>query len=200
MEKEELRQLLESLPKNVQEAFKAEPDKFSATFSTALGELPQEEAVQVFNSLLNAGLITEPPDIEQELESFDPLLYDIASVAKGESGAEVRDSIESALKAFPELDRYLGDPVRLIWDGERDIEVLNSNLDTAGVLLVRRLLDIIERPSPEEVLVSMPEEIKLAFAMDKDAAVAELNRILNDMPQEQASDIVRRLRTAKLIR
>lgn len=200
MEKEEIERLMASLPEKVQEAFKSGPEKFPAQFAAALEELPQEQAVQVFNSLLNAGLIVEPPDIEQELESFDPLLNDIAAVAKGGAAVEVRESIENAIKAFPELDRYLGDPVRKIWDGERNVETLVSNIDPVGSLLVRRLLDIINRPAPDEVLATMPESVRLAFSLDKDAAVIELNRILNEMPQEKAAEIVKRLRDAKLIK
>ena len=200
MDKEDIKRLIASLPENVQDAFKSGEENFPEAFSAALDELPQEQAVQVFNSLLNAGLIGEPPDIEQELESFDPLLNDIAAVATGDASTEVMESIESAIKAFPELDRYLGDPVRKIWDGERDIETLVSDLDPVGTLLVRRLLDIINRPSPEEVIASMPEKVQMAFALDKDAAVSELNRVLNEMPQEAAAEVVQRLRAAKLVR
>ena len=86
-------------------------------------------------------------DMAEVLREFDPLLKDIALVAKGDEGP--RATIEEHLPTLEEKGWRLSGAVRRIWAGEREAEALTGGIDLNSAQLIRRILELIEQPSPE---------------------------------------------------
>ncbi len=129
------------------------------------------------------------PDMSQVLRNFASVLQGIAAVARGDDSA--RAEIESTLPQLEEKGWKLTGAVHRIWDGERDAEALSTGIDANSARLVERVLELIELPSPEEVLAGAPAAVRAALeAGDAEA----LQGALGEMPAEEAEALVERLR------
>ncbi len=134
------------------------------------------------------------PDISQVLRTFAPMLQGIAAVARGDDSA--RDQVESTLPKLEEKGWQLTDVVHRIWGGERDTEALSAGIDPNNARLVERILELIELPSPKEVLADAPEAIREAISAGDNEA---LRGALGEMPGEKAEALVEKLRAAGVL-
>ena len=191
--------VLASLPESVRAAFELEGEEFSAALKAALAALPEEEADAVLQQLRDADLIggSTGPDMEKLLEEFEPLLQAIVAAATDETR---RAEVEPLVADREEKGWLLREPVRRIWAGERDAEVLTAGLDEQDTALVRRILELVQRSENQAaVLASLPESVRAAFDVEGDTFGATLAAALAELPEEEAEDIVHRLRDADLI-
>jgi hypothetical protein len=65
--------------------------------------------------------------------------------------------------------------------------------------LIARILELIEAPSPEQLLAEMPQEIQNAFDLEGDDFRQAMVAALDKMPREEADEVFGRLRSAGLI-
>ncbi len=142
---------LTELPPAVRQAFDLDGDEFSEALTTALDALPPDQRETALEQLREAGLIGAGPDVAEILRDFDPLLRDIAAVAKGdgtdEDRAEARAEIEQILSKLEEGNWGIAAPVQRIFAGQRDAAALTAELDEQDAALVSRILEYIAAPS-----------------------------------------------------
>jgi tetratricopeptide (TPR) repeat protein len=75
------------------------------------------------------------------IAKFEPLLQDIAAVARGDQGK--REEIEARLPKLEEKGWRIAGAARRIWAGERDPEALTAGLDEQDSALVRQALELL---------------------------------------------------------
>lgn len=205
-------QVMASLPTAVRAAIEARDQQ---AFQTAMEALPPEQLDAVVEQLRAAGVIGGAGvEAAQLLQQFDPLLRDIAAVARGEAGAP-RAQIEKFLQQLEAKGWQLVAPVTRIWNGEGDVDALTAGLDEMHAVLIERILERIESPdaelesaeppSPDEqlkmeramsVIASLPEPLRDAISSgDMDA----FNAAMQALPQDQAEQIARQLAEAGLL-
>ena len=167
---------------------------------TAVEALPEEEAGRVLKSLHEAGVLGSAPagpsgpDMGQVLRNFDPLLHDIAAVARGHD--EPREQIEETLPKLEENGWRLTDAVHRIWEGERDAEVLTAEVDPNSAQLIRRSLELIELPTPEEALAAAPAPVREAIEADD---LEALKTAVEALPEEEAGRVLKSLHEAGVL-
>lgn len=108
---------------------------------SALAELDPREAGLVIEQLRQVGILAGTPQREEAtslLEEFAPLLRDIVAVARGDQ--QRRGVVEQVLAGLQEAGYQLADPVERIWNGERDVASLTSDLEDEEAVLVRDVL------------------------------------------------------------
>ena len=108
---------------------------------SALAELDPREAGLVIEQLRQVGILAGTPQREEAtalLEEFAPLLRDIVAVARGDQ--QRRGVVEQVLAGLQEAGYQLADPVERIWNGERDVASLTSDLEDEEAALVRDVL------------------------------------------------------------
>jgi predicted aconitase with swiveling domain len=127
-------------------------------------------------------------DIDEIMRRFDTLLRGVAAVARGDE--QFRADIEAMLPSLEESGWYLSQPIHQIWAGERDLTRLMDGLDLQDTILVKRILELIDQLSPQEVWHSLPAELRLALEAED---VTAANTILDQMPVAEARQIVRQL-------
>ncbi len=137
--------ILEALPPALRNAFALEPDSFGDAMAEALADMPPAEAMAWMEKMFRAGLVGTDGDVTaaQALEHLDPLLYDIALIAKGRS--ELRKGVEDQLKVLEQLGMHVSSAVYRIWAGERDPGLLTRGLDPSNELIVIRILEHLNR-------------------------------------------------------
>jgi hypothetical protein len=136
----------------------------------------------------------QPADMNQVLEQFDTFLRGVAAVARGEE--LYRSDIETLLPKLEASGWHLSEAVARIWRGERDLAQLMNGLDLQDSMLIQRMLEYIEEPTPQEVWDSLPGELQRAL-MAEDIGAA--NAVLDRLPQADAQRIVRRLQQAGIV-
>jgi hypothetical protein len=134
------------------------------------------------------------PGMDDVLERFDAFLRGVAAVARGEE--QYRADIEALLPKLEESGWRLSGAVERIWRGERDLARLMDGLDLQDSMLIGRILEYIQEPTPQEVWDTLPGELQRAL-MAEDIGAA--NAILDRMPQADAQRIVRRLQQSGII-
>ena len=134
------------------------------------------------------------PDMDQVLHNFDPLLRDIAAVARGHD--ESREQVVQVLPQLEENGWRLTDAVHRIWEGERDAEALTANVDHNSAQLIRRILELIELPTPEEALAAAPAPVRDAIEADD---LEALKAAVEALPEEEAGRVVRSLHEAGVL-
>jgi hypothetical protein len=133
-------------------------------------------------------------EVDELLAQFDPLLRAIAAVAKGETTH--RDQIEAALPELQANGWQLMTAVYRLWDGERDLAKLMAGLDLQDSLLIKRIVDLLDEPTQQEVLDQLPPALRAAvLAGDADRA----NALLADMPLAEAEAALSLLATSGLV-
>lgn len=186
------------LPLSIQNALEAGDEE---ALKIALNELTPDEAETIVESLIAAGVISlEPPDggdSANPFQEFEPLLGAVAAVAKG--AVELRPQIEEVLPSLEENGWKITGPIHRIWDGERDPETLVEGMDPEETELILQVLDLIDRPSMEEVLAEMPEPIQAAFQLAGEEFSAAFGKAIQELPIDEAEDIIERLEDAGLI-
>ncbi|WP_086922024.1 NB-ARC domain-containing protein, partial [Variovorax sp. JS1663] len=145
-------QVLAAMPPAIQAAFELEGEAFAQALRAALQALPADEAVHTLQRLREGGLIGTGGDTEGErtarlLEQFEPLLLDIAAVARGDGQA--RTALEAVLTDLEGKGFKLVEPVQRIWAGERNEAELVAELDAVDARLVARVLEILSRQTGE---------------------------------------------------
>ncbi len=196
---------IESLPPSVVAAFESgDPAQVQA----AIEQLSPEERDAVQAQLLamaqEAGIdVEEAARAERTklLARFDPLLRAVAAVANGDEGK--RQEIEATLIKLQENGWQLLSPVQRIWNGERDAALLTEGLDEQDSALVRRVLEYLTpSPSPTRrgeqeasagLEITLPESVVAALQAGD---VEALEKALGELPEEQAIEIVQKLRDA----
>lgn len=197
-ERERAQEALAAAPGPVREAIEAQDLE---ALKSALDSLPEEEATQVVEGLQRGGVLgSEPsspsgPDMEEVLRNFDPLLRDAAAVARGDDAS--REQIEAALPGLEENGWRLTEAVQRIWAGEREAEALTADVDPNSALLIRRILQLIDAPTPEEALAEAPAPVREAIEANE---VEALRSALEAMPQEEAAQVFASLRDAGILR
>jgi hypothetical protein len=133
-------------------------------------------------------------EVDELLAQFDPLLRAIAAVAKGETTH--RDQIEAALPELQANGWQLMTAVYRLWDGERDLAKLMAGLDLQDSLLIKRIVDLLDEPTQQEVLDQLPAALRAAvLAGDADRA----NALLAEMPLAEAEAALSLLATSGLV-
>jgi hypothetical protein len=127
-------------------------------------------------------------DIDEVMRRFDTLLRGAAAVAKGEE--QYRAEIEAMLPKLEESGWELSTAVHQIWAGERDLARLMEGLDLQDSLLIKRILELINELSPQEVWDSLPTDLRRALEKQD---IKAANAILDEMPVAEARHIVRQL-------
>lgn len=135
------------LPDDLEPVRRALEARDGAAFQAALAALPEEERGLLVERLESAGLISRGPDMDQLLRDFEPLLRDIAAVARGDEGP--RAEVEAALADLEAKGWMLHAPVERIWAGERERDALIDGLDEQDALLIGRILELIAAPQEE---------------------------------------------------
>lgn len=137
-------EVLAALPRAVRRALERGDQ---AGLQHALDALPLAEQQVVFGRLVDAGVIREAGSEDDEIVAqFDPLLRDIATVARGADttgSAQLRADIEAAL---PELERkgwQIRQAIYALWEGQRDAKALTRGLDKTDAQLIRRVLELL---------------------------------------------------------
>jgi len=178
-----------------------------------------DEAIRVVWEMGREKVAGSKVEREQEiariLQQFDPLLRAIAAVANGDE--RERKEIEELLPKLQEGNWQISDAVQRIWNGERDAESLTQGLDEQDSALVRRVLEYVDamgrgealaqtnappaanapaNASPQRHDTPIPPSVVAALqAQDVEA----LQRALNELPEEQAIEIIQKLRDAGII-
>ncbi len=201
-------QLLAGLPPTVSAAIQAHDGQ---ALQQAVEALPPEEQMVIIDQLRTLGILGDAgASSEQDLlDQFDPLLHDIAIVARGEPGP--RAEIEKFLEQLATRGWHLNVLVPRIWNGERDADTLTEGLDEQETILVERILELIESPElanapdPDEqqkiekamqVIASLPEPLRNALTSGNMEAFMEA---MEKLPREQAEAIMQRLAEAGMI-
>lgn len=83
---------------------------------------------------------TVSPEIANLLAQFEPLLKQVAAVAKGDGSQ--RAAVEQQLPVLQERGWKLSDAIQQLWQGERDPAVLSRGVDTNSASLIRRMLEL----------------------------------------------------------
>jgi len=137
-------ELVESMPVSLQKAFHSgDPD----AVERELQKLPSPEQKRFNESmdelLIEAGIETEEAldaDDEDLLDSFDDLLEEIMDIVNGTAGEASRTEVENELNDLEANGWQLLDPVRRIWDGERNLESLAAGLPREETVILETLL------------------------------------------------------------
>jgi len=87
--------------------------------------------------------VDDGPSIDEVLQKLEPLLKDVAAIAAGRAGKQVKTRVEQELESAEEHGWHLRDAAHRIWAGERDGEALTAGLDEQDAALVRRVLELI---------------------------------------------------------
>jgi len=109
------------------------------------------------------------------------LIAAIAAAAKG--NAEARAEVEARLPRLEEAGWKIAAATRRIWAGERDWHALVEGIDSNSSLLVRRVLETMAQPAPEEVIASLPVAVREALERGDEAAFRQAMEALS--PEEQ---------------
>jgi len=167
-------QVLANLPPAVRAAIEARDQH---AFQAALEALPPAQLETVVAQLQQAGIIGDgASQAAQVMAQFEPLLQDIAAVARGEPDAP-RAEIEKFLQDLDAKGWQLLPAVRRIWNGEGDVEALAAGLDEMHAALIERILELIETPhAPLGEPPSEAEQQKIAQAMNAFAQLPEALR------------------------
>ncbi len=134
-------ELLTGLPPAIRGALERND---GAGLQFALDALPVAERELVLNRLVTAGVISLGDDDEgrgEATQQFEPLLADIAAIARGEEGDQA--AIEQTLVDLERKGWCLREAVTQIWQGERDSATLTHNLDALDRALVERILGLV---------------------------------------------------------
>jgi hypothetical protein len=144
----------------------------------ALAAMPPDAASAIIAQLQQAGIVgTAPqadgprPDIDQVLQGFLPLLGDFALAAHGDPVA--RQLGEAALPRLEEGGWRLGEAVRRLWAGERDVAVLTEGIDPNSAVLVRQTLLLVE-DGPETIFAAGSLQIASLRQQVEEAAAQAL--------------------------
>ena len=194
-----LEEFLSSLPPKVRAAIQTGGDGAAQALDAALSELPEAEAGEVVRKLQEAGAFGGGPDMAKALRTFAPLFHAVVAVARGHQDASLRERIEGDLSSMEEQGWQLTDPVQRIWAGERDGELLTADIDAKSSVLVLRVLELLDQPTPEELLATMPDAVREAFCSKGDAPGEALQAALAVLPEQERVAIVQKLRLAGLI-
>jgi hypothetical protein len=138
------RAVLELLPGAVRQAAL---DRDIAGLRAALAALPPDAVPAVVGQLRDVGILAggEARTAEKALlDDFAPLVADIVSVARGDDTR--RAIVEQVLSGLVEVGWQLRYPVAMLWDGERDPDVLARDLEDEEVILVRRMVELLAEP------------------------------------------------------
>ncbi|MDL1895111.1 CHAT domain-containing protein [Anaerolineae bacterium CFX7] len=178
-----------------------------------------DEAIRVVWEMGREKVAGSKVEREQEiariLQEFDPLLRAIAVVANGDE--RERKEIEELLPKLQEGNWQISDAVQRIWNGERDAESLTAGIDANSAMLVKRVLEYVDamgrgealaqtnatpaanapaNASPQRHDTPIPPSVVAALqAQDVEA----LQRALNELPEEQAIEIIQKLRDAGIV-
>lgn len=122
-------------PESVEEALEKLPPEEQTRFKDAMDEL-----------LIEAGIHT-PEELEEEedeiLETFYDLIEDIADIARGEGDGNFRRQVEREIEELEDNGWNLLTPVRRIWDGERNLATLTTELPNEECVIVQAILEQI---------------------------------------------------------
>lgn len=203
-------QVLANLPPAVRAAIEARDQQ---AFQAALEALPAEQLKGVVEQLRAAGILAgDGLEAAQVMQQFEPLLQDIAAVARGETHVP-RAEIEKFLQDLESKGWQLLAPVRRIWDGEGDVDSLAAGLDDMHAALIERILELIEKPdAPLAEPPSEDEQKKIAQAMQVMATLPESVRApllagnmpafmsaLEKLPPEQQQQIAQQLAASGIL-
>jgi hypothetical protein len=136
--------VLAMLPEEVRRATEA---RDIAGLKAALAALPPEAVPAVVGQLRDVGILAGGEDrsaVTALVEDFAPLLADIVAVASGNDAR--RGVVEQVVAGLAQVGWQLQVPVAMLWDGERDPDLLTANLEDEEIILVRRILELLAAP------------------------------------------------------
>jgi hypothetical protein len=136
--------VLAMLPEEVRRATEA---RDISRLKAALVALPPEAVPAIVGQLRDVGILAGGEDRSGAttlVEDFAPLLADIVAVASGDDSR--RAVVEQVLAGLAQVGWQLQTPVAMIWEGERDPDLLTAGLDDEEVILVRRALELLVAP------------------------------------------------------
>jgi hypothetical protein len=136
----------------------------------------------------------QPDEMEEVLQRFDTFLRGVAAVARGEE--QFRTDIEALLPKMEESGWQLSKAVKRIWRGERSLARLMKGLDLQDSILIQRILEYVEQPTPQQVWDSLPGELQRALIAED---IGAANAILDRLPRGDARKIVHQLQQAGIV-
>ena len=139
---EAVRERLSRFSTELAEAFEA---RDAGRTEAALAALPPERREEALALLAEGGW--QGPDLNEVVRRFEPLLQDLARVARCDE--EPRPQAEAALAEMEKNGWHLTGAVHRIWAGERDGDALTAGLDEQDSALVRHLLELLAAPAEE---------------------------------------------------
>ncbi|HEU4326542.1 MAG TPA: tetratricopeptide repeat protein [Roseiflexaceae bacterium] len=137
------------------------PDDLPATVRTALEQrdkallraalegLTLDKAQGVIMRLQELTVLGRGSNMPRLMQEFAPLLSAIAAATRGKQAQ--REQIKQVLSQLDQKGWQLTIPVGRIWNGERDADVLTTEVDPNSAMLVRRILELVE--SSEDTIV-----------------------------------------------
>lgn len=188
-----------SLPEDLRLAL-AEDDM--EALQVALDALPDETSADLMEQMEAAGLIStrEAPDDELDLDAVlqvaDLMLRDIAEVARGGGDQDLREEIIEALPWLEKRGWQISYAIRDIWNGERDPAVLTADIDPQSAAMVQRILDLIEQPSQEEIIASLPSAVREAVESED---IEALRKALDALPEEETAEVIAQMRMGGIV-
>ncbi len=194
-------EVLAAMPADVRAALELEQEEMVPAMNEALAKMPEEQARDILQQLSEAGIIqvSQGPDMEEVLRVFDPLFRIIAEVAKGDADPSVKQRVEEGLVKLEELGWPLTQPVHRIWAGEHDPEVLTDQADPNATVLINRILELINQPSRIEIIATLPVSVRSALELEGEAAAEALREAIEQMPEDEAVDVLEKLKMAGFI-
>ena len=195
--------LLSGLPPAILEALSLEGEAAMSALRDALSDMPEEEGRAILKRLSEAGIIGtrdgDDPDTEDMQEQLEPMFQAIAAIARGHDNPAIRERIDSDLAQLDKQGWHLTDAVQRIWNGERDEDTLTAGLDEEDSGFVGRILELVNQPSPGEVISALPSSVQEALSLDGDDALGALRDALSDMAEDDATAILEKLTDAGII-
>jgi hypothetical protein len=136
----ELAELVMRLPIHVRLAVL---DGDAVALQQALAALPPEQAGQVLQELLEAGVLEAQAQDErqQALSELEPLLQAVASAAQ--ASPEGREPLRDFLAHLEGDGWRLSEPIERLWAGERDLGALTQGLSQQEALAVEKILALL---------------------------------------------------------
>ena len=131
--------------------------------------------------------------IDQQHSAF---IAAIVAAARGD--AEARKSIEEVLPKLEENGWHISQAVQRIWAGERDWPTLVEDMGRQQALLILRVLETLQQPSPEteqegsleELVASLPAAMLEAMQRGDKAAYQQAFEELSEEEQERVEAIL----------
>ena len=150
-----------------------------------VGGFPRAEAIErSCGNCRRPALSAVGPDMAKVVQAFTPLFHAIVAVAKGHPDTSLREKIEADLASMEEHGWQLTDPgTANLGRPARRREADRGHRSEQRRPGAGGILELLDQPTPEELLATMPDAVREAFQQKGDAAGEALQAALQAMPR-----------------